>query len=48
MVTGLTNYDSCSVENLFSYKIKPPSYATSPPLGDGAHCDEMVLINGKL
>jgi hypothetical protein len=42
------NAENCSVENLFSYNIKPPSCATNPPLGDGAHCDEMVLVNGKL
>jgi hypothetical protein len=37
--TELKNKNICSGENLFSYNIKPPSCATSPPLGDGAHFD---------
>ena len=30
---------SSSGANIFSCEIIPPSCATSPPVGDGAHCD---------
>jgi len=38
---------NCFVENLFFY-MKPPSCATSPPMGDGAHWDTTIQIYSKL
>jgi hypothetical protein len=36
-----------SVEHLFARHVIPPSYATSPPLGDGAHYDGLDQVTGN-